>query len=173
MGFAWSLSRGQLLCTANATRDGLMKSVTATSLGAALLLALSPPTSVTAQELRAIEVHLQALQTDSIGTLRYVARRCAGLFTVLADVSETSSPEVSRSFSEGVPAFIAMAVRAEQRLGSAEAQALESTELAIRDIMPLYQRRMRVNMASSGSYIADDGLLRSDVQVCRAIISPG
>lgn len=95
------------------------------------------------------------------------------LYLVVAELAGDRSEAVRESYSSVVPLFLEMATRAEQALGSSEEDALQSTKTAVADIVELYQARARQNMAASGSYLADDSLMRSDVQVCGALSGSG
>jgi len=124
-------------------------------------------------EMRPLIEHLEEFDQDSIGVFRYTARRCAALYLVVAELTSDSSLAVSERFAGAVPLLLEMATRADQRLGLSEDEAVNATALAVSDIVPLYQKRMRANMAARGSYLADDPFVREDVQVCQSVTGSG
>jgi hypothetical protein len=141
----------------------------------AIVLALSHtlrPVSAQEPQLKPISEYLAQIDQDPVDAIRYVNRRCASLHLLISEVSLESSPELSETYLETASRFIAVAIRAEEALGSSAENSRESTQLALSDIMELYRVRFRHNMAVSGSYFVDDPLARADLEVCSSLADP-
>ena len=140
---------------------------------AAVSLAAAP---VAAQDpqLRPLSSQLAAFEGDSLGVFRYVVRRCAALYMVTGAMLMDREPELASVYQESGASFGVMATNADVRLGTADQnEAAEITIRAISEITAIYQARMNRNMALTGSYYADDPLIREDVEVCRSLIESG
>ena len=126
------------------------------------------PRASRAQEptLKPLTEHLAGIQQDSIGVLRYTARRCAALYVVVAEAASGRSAELAAQYRAVGPTFVGLATKAERALGSSEQEATDATQTAVLDIARIYLGRIKRNMALTGSYFADDPLIVADMQVC-------
>ncbi len=117
--------------------------------------------------LRPIRTYLEAADSGDVSALRYVARRCTALFALIKNHLEQrgDSATAARYEAAGV-AFLTLADSAERAMGSSKSDAAVSTQRGIEAIAHLLVSRMNANMAATGSYYAEDDLLRSDVRTC-------
>ncbi|HSL70974.1 MAG TPA: hypothetical protein VK864_12080 [Longimicrobiales bacterium] len=136
-----------------------------------LAAALAVPGTVLAQEptLRPLTEHIAGFESDSAGTARYVARRCAALYLLVADLSSSRDPELAEQYNKSVPPFLAMSARADQALGADTPEAFEATKTAIKGLVEVYVQRAKKNVATTGSYFAQDRVVGADMQVCKHI----
>ena len=69
---------------------GTFSLLSMTAVGSLLFLALTSPSSLSAQDpqLRPLSTHMEDLQADPLGTARYTLRRCAALYLLASTLSE-------------------------------------------------------------------------------------
>ncbi len=146
------------LCPNRRTRGPLL-GFAFLSLAATPLIAQEPP-------LRAVTALLAEAQNDSVATRRSVARRCSGLFSLVADRYERrrdlGTAEMYTTWSIG---FEVAAVGADLDLGSTPEEALRNNEVEIAQIKDRLRDRM-----NRTRWLGDDPLLSSDVRTCRDLV---
>lgn len=131
------------------------------------LLLLSVPLSAQEQpSLRPVAVLLAEAQTDSVATMRYVARRCSGFFALVSNQyqrrRDAGTAEMYTTWSIG---FEVAAARADIQLGSTAEEAVRNNELGISQIADRLRERMNRTRA-----LGDDPLLSSDLRTCRRLV---
>ena len=130
-------------------------------------------TSLEAQEapLRPLSDHLARSAEDPAGGMRYAARRCSALFSLIsAQRRNRGDLATSEMYANWVIGFGAVAVRASVELGSTSQDAVHENEEAVDQIAQILKERMDRHMRFSGSYFAGDRLLSSDLQTCRDLV---
>ncbi len=124
--------------------------------------------------LRPIANYLPAVDSGDVSALRYVARRCTALFILINNnLKERGDTATAARFESAGISFLTLAQKAEQAMGGSASAASVTTQSAIEDIAQLLMSRMKANMAASGSYYAEDELLRSDVTACAKLSKTG
>ena len=153
----------------------------------ALLLALAliaiPSVALEAQDpqlqLKPVAEYVPAMleQDDSVFTnTRYVARRCAGLFILLAvqmreraEAGDDDALAAALSYLQRVQGFISIATTLDPLYEQREDEVVERTNAAIKDIADILTERMNRNYAISGQLWGEDTMILSDMEVCAAI----
>ncbi len=124
--------------------------------------------------LRPIAGYLPAADSGDVSALRYVARRCTALFILINNnLKERGDTAAAARFETAGASFLSVAQKTEQAMGSSPSAASVTTQSAIEDIAQLLMGRMKANMAATGSYYAEDELLRSDVTTCFKLSGTG
>lgn len=114
--------------------------------------------------LRPLSEHLGQLEESPRGEFRYIARRCAALYSVIAATDDDAS-----FMGDYVPAFLEMSTKVEINMGATAEEGLAATRRGVRDIAEVLRDRMRRNMAVSGNYFSEDPLLSGDLRTCRRV----
>ena len=133
----------------------------------ALLLSLIA-TQLGAQEsrLRPLSQHLAEAADDSVETMRYVTRRCSGLYSLVSDqYDRRRDPGTAEMYLDWSLGFVLAAARADIELGSSPEQAVHDNGVAITQIT----ERLRERMNRTRS-LGEDRLLSSDVRTCRIVV---
>jgi len=147
-----------------------------------LLLALAliavAPVAVEAQDPQLEMRPVPAMREDdtSASATRYVARRCAGLFILLAaqlrervEAGNEDALAPALSYIQRVQGFTLIATTLDPLYEQREDEVVERTNAAIKDIADILTERMNRNYAISGQLWAEDTMINSDMEVCAAI----
>jgi hypothetical protein len=150
----------------------------------ALLLALaliaSPPVALEAQdpqlEMRPVEEYLPAMREGDTSAIRYVSRRCAGLFILLAvqmreraEAGNDDALAAALSYLQRAEQFTLIASALDPLYEQREDEVVERTRVAIQDIAAILTERMNRNLAISGQLWGEDTMILSDMGVCAGI----
>ena len=132
----------------------------------ALMSVVAFPLGAQESPLRPLSEHLAEAPEGSAETMRYVARRCSSLFSLVREQYErrhdAGTAEMYMGWSLG---FELVAARADIELGTSPEDAVNNNRVGIAQITDRLRERM--NRTRS---LGDDPLLASDVRTCRVLV---
>ena len=146
----------------------------------ALTLIAIPPVALEAQgpqlEMRPVEEYLPAVGEGDTSATRYVSRRCAGLFILLAvqmreraEAGNDDALAAALSYLQRAEKFTFIASGLDPLYEQREDEVVERTRVAIQDIAAILTERMNRNLAISEQLWGEDTMILSDMGVCGAI----
>ena len=149
----------------------------------ALTLIAIPPVALEAQDpqlqLKPVAEYVPGMleQDDSVFTnTRYVARRCAGLFILLAvqmreraEAGNDDALAAALSYLQRAEKFTFIASGLDPLYEQREDEVVERARVAIQDIAAILTERMNRNLAISEQLWGEDTMILSDMGVCAGI----
>lgn len=118
-------------------------------------------------------VRQQYRETNDLGRVSYLYRRCAALnLNVSAVLIRKKKKDAAQYYEDLANHYMLLSEtvdkEVDQRLGFQNKQSMQTVSLAVSYLSEVYSRRMKDNQSKRGEYIAGDKVLEAELGECLA-----